>query len=429
MKEIINISIPKSRFKQKIKQANGTKYSHRVILPKEAGAYRYHVLLISEDFVQEDIDNKENNVLHFYADREIQLSQHHRTPNGEDVYEKIRVMPKELYKSFYGEYKDNSRKRFSDEEIEFLKKNISVMDFLQDRAGFSFKREGHYYRCDQHSSLVIDTRNNAMFWHTEHINGSALEYLRKAEGKTFPEAMNILIEYHNGLAPDKKQYIAPKYEQIEFKLPDSQQNISKIYEYLCDKRKIDRDLIKRFVDDGKIYLDGKGNCVFACENYKGKIDSAFARSTYSNFRGDIGGGNKFTGFFIEMDPKATKLVLTEAYIDGLSYITAKRQAGEKIDFNVLACDSCNVMNETFRVNYLTRPVLNQNIDTVILASDNDKAGKAAAEDFKQFVRPFHRIQNVIDDLPSLGSDWNKDLQKMYEQPNMINETAMILNSK
>ena len=282
---------------------------------------------------------------------------------------------------------------------------------------------------DQHSSLVIDTRNNAMFWHTEHINGSALEYLRKAEGKTFPEAMNILIEYHNGLAPDKKQYIAPKYEQIEFKLPDSQKNISKIYEYLCDKRKIDRDLIKRFVDDGKIYLDAKGNCIFACENYKGKVDSAFIRSTYSGFRGDVGGGNKFTGFFIEMDPKATKLVLTEAYIDGLSYITAKRQAGEKIDFNVLACDSCNVMNETFRVNYLTRPVLNQNIDTVILASDNDKAGKAAAEDFKQFVRPFHRIQNVIDDLPSLGSDWYKDLQKMYEQPDMINEKAMILNSK
>ena len=282
---------------------------------------------------------------------------------------------------------------------------------------------------DQHSSLVIDTRNNAMFWNTEHINGSALEYLRKAEGKTFPEAMNILIEYHNGLAPDKKQYIAPKYEQIEFKLPDSQKNISKIYEYLCDKRKIDRDLIKRFVDDGKIYLDAKGNCIFACENYKGKVDSAFIRSTYSGFRGDVGGGNKFTGFFIEMDPKATKLVLTEAYIDGLSYITAKRQAGEKIDFNVLACDSCNVMNETFRVNYLTRSVLNQNIDTVILASDNDKAGKAAAEDFKQFVQPFHRIQNVIDDLPSLGSDWYKDLQKMYEQPDMINEKAMILNSK
>ena len=84
------------------------------------------------------------------------------------------------------------------------------------------------------------------------------------------------------------------------------------------------------------------------------------------------------------------------------------------------------MNETFRVNYLTRPVLNQNIDTVILASDNDKAGRAAAEEFKAFVRPFHRIQNVIDDLPSLGSDWNKDLQKIYENPEAVPEKAIML---
>ena len=141
MKEIINISIPKSRFKQKIKQVNGTKYSHRVVLPKEAGPYKYHVLLISEDFVQEDVNDKNNNVMHFYADREIQLSQHHRTPTGENVYEKVKVMPKELYKSFYGEYKDMSKKRFTDEEVEFLKKNVSVLEFLKDRAGFSFQRQ------------------------------------------------------------------------------------------------------------------------------------------------------------------------------------------------------------------------------------------------------------------------------------------------
>ncbi|MCR0244409.1 hypothetical protein MKC44_24010, partial [[Clostridium] innocuum] len=59
----------------------------------------------------------------------------------------------------------------------------------------------------------------------------------------------------------------------------------------------------------------------------------------------------------------------------------------------------------------------------------DKAGRAAAEEFKAFVRPFHRIQNVIDDLPSLGSDWNKDLQKMYEQPDMLKDKAIFLNSK
>lgn len=75
--------------------------------------------------------------------------------------------------------------------------------------------------------------------------------------------------------------------------------------------------------------------MFKCKNYKGIVDSAFRRSTYSYWRGDVGGGNKFTGFFIESKPGANKLVMTEAYIDGLSYITMKKLEGKEIDFNVL----------------------------------------------------------------------------------------------
>lgn len=73
------------------------------------------------------------------------------------------------------------------------------------------------------------------------------------------------------------------------------------------------------------------------------------------------------------------------------------------------------MNETFRINYLARPKINQNIDTIILASDNDNAGVKAANEFKEFVKPFHRIKNVIEDFPTLESDWNKDLQNLYEE--------------
>ena len=73
------------------------------------------------------------------------------------------------------------------------------------------------------------------------------------------------------------------------------------------------------------------------------------------------------------------------------------------------------MNETFRINYLARPNINQNIDTIILASDNDNAGVKAANEFKEFVKPFHRIKNVIEDFPTLESDWNKDLQNLYEE--------------
>lgn len=422
MKQIITISIPKERFRQKVKQANGTKISHRVVLPTDAGKYKSHVLLISEDFVQEDLDNPNNNLLHFYADRDIRLSKPHRIPNTQEfVYETVNVSPEELYKNIYGKPIEKRRARYSDEEIEFMKKNISVLDFLKEHAGLAFSRQGlKWYRCEQHSSLVVDVEKNIMYWNSAHINGSAIEYLTKAEGYSFPEAMQILVDYHNGLAPDKKRYVAPKYEQIEFVLPESEKNVSKIYKYLCEDRKIDRDLVKRFVDDGKIFLDGKGNCVFACTNSKGVVDSAFLRSTYSGFRGNTAGGNKFTGFYIEMNPNAKKLVLTEAFIDGLSYISAKRKLGEEVDFNVLACDSCNVLNETFRRNYLTRKNISDNIDTLVIATDNDKAGIHAAEELKEFVKPFYRIKNVIEDLPGIDSDWNKDLQKMYEKNSIEN---------
>lgn len=426
MKEIINISISKGRFKQRIKQANGLKWSHRVILPKEAGKYRGHILLISEDFVQEDLDNPKNNIMHFYADREIRLSRPHRTRDGEYIYESVKVMPKELYESFYGEYKDNSKKKFTEEEIDYLKRNVSVLEFLQDHAGFTFERQGQkWFRCNQHHSLVVDVEKNAMFWNSEHVNGTALDYLTKIENKTFPEAMNTLIEFHNGLSSDKKVYVVPKYEQVEFHLPDSQKNVNTIYKYLCDERKVDKEIVKRFVDEGKIFMDAKGNCVFACTNYKGEVDGAFLRSIFSGFRGNIGGGNKFTGFYIEMNPNAKKLVLTEAFIDGLSYVSYKKKMGEDIDFNVLACDSCNVINETFRVNYLTRSNINQNIDTIILASDNDSAGIKAAEDFKDFVKPFHRIKSVIEDFPMEGSDWNKDLQNLYEEKELGKKSVNI----
>lgn len=423
MKEIIKISIPKERFRQKVKQVNGDKYSYRVILPADAGKYKSQVLLISEDFCKEDLDNKENNVMYFYADRDIRLSKPYRNSEGKVIYSNTTVSPKELYEAIHGKYQE-PLKRYKQEEIDFIKTNVSVLDFLQDHAGFSFTKQGqHYYRCHQHDSLIVDTKKNVLFWNSMNCHGSAIDYLEKIEKKSFPDAMKTLEAYHAGLPQEKKLYAEPKYEQIEFKLPEASRNQKKIYEYLCDQRKIDRQLVKGLVDEGLIYLDNKNNCVFKCKNYKGIVDSAFRRSTYSYWRGDVGGGNKFTGFFIESKPGASKLVMTEAYIDGLSYITMKKLEGKEIDFNVLCADSCSVMEETFRINYLTRPELNQNIDTIILASDNDKGGLNAAEGMKEFLKPFNRIKNIEMDLPSPGSDWNNDLMQKFEK---VNDKSLLL---
>lgn len=425
MKEIIKISVPKERIRQKVKQVNGNKWSYRVVLPVEAKKYKSHILLISEDFCKQDPNIDNNMDLFFYSDQDINLSRAIRKADGKTVYNSVKVKPKDLYECFYGQYKEPS-KRYTEEEIKFISENVPVLDFLEQHAGLSFQKTGqNYYRCDQHNSLVLDIKKNVIHWNSMNCHGSAITYLEKIDNMSFPEAMRTLESFHAELPTEKKVYHPPVHEQLEFILPEAALNQNKIYAYLCGERKIDKSLVKRFVDEGKIYLDNKNNCVFKCENYKGQVDAAFRRSTYSGWRGDVGGGNKFTGFYIEMDPNAKKLVMTEAYIDGLSYITMKKLQGKPIDFNVLCSDSATVMKETFRINYLTRSNINQNIDTLIIASDNDKGGLNAVEDMKEFIKPFNRIKNIDTDLPALDSDWNKDLQLFATKTNELEKKTPI----
>ena len=416
-KNIIQISISKSRIKGRIKQVNELKYSNRIVLPKEAGRLKGHVFLISEDFCVQHPKDESKIVMNFYANQDIHLSRPFRTEEGM-IYEKVVVSPKEL-KEFMKEDMELIPKvkaqSFSEEEIEYLKENISALEFMQDHVGFSFTKQGSgYYRCDQHNSLVIDTKKNILFWNSRGIKGNVLHYLQVGENKTFPEALQVMKEYHNALPEDKKVYTVPKFEQVKFQLPTPAPNNQSVIKYLTQDRAIRRDVLSTYVKNGLIYQDEKGNAVFVSQDYKGEKDAAFLRSTFSGFRGDVAGGNKFTGFYIECCPGAKKLVLTEAYIDGLSYLSYKMNQGEKIDFNILGCDSAAVMNETFRRNYLLREDLKNNLDTIVFAADNDTGGLKALDSFKEFIKPFHFIKNVEVDMPEQGSDWNQQLKKSLE---------------
>ncbi|MFQ7011298.1 MAG: hypothetical protein ACLRTA_01840 [Clostridia bacterium] len=94
MKEIINISIPKSRFKQKIKQANGTVQPSRHP-SKEAGAYKYHTIVSETSY--KDIERQQRPAFLCRSRSSCRSIIGRRT---ERMSMKIRVMPKELYKSY-----------------------------------------------------------------------------------------------------------------------------------------------------------------------------------------------------------------------------------------------------------------------------------------------------------------------------------------
>ncbi|MFQ7011297.1 MAG: hypothetical protein ACLRTA_01835 [Clostridia bacterium] len=85
------------------------------------------------------------------------------------------------------------RSRISEEEH-------IVMDFLQDRAGFSFQDRDNIIIAVISIVLSSSIRGTTLCSGTRAYQWIRIGIFEKGRGKTFPEAMNILIEYHNGLA-------------------------------------------------------------------------------------------------------------------------------------------------------------------------------------------------------------------------------------
>lgn len=409
MKDIITISVGNDRIRGRVKQANGIEYSKRVVLPKEAGIYASHILLIPECFCKPDPKQEGYTLLYFYADRELALSKCVTNKKGGIEYYKVTTTPQKLADAFDGVYV-NKNINYSDEYVKNLKENINVLDFIQERTGYSFRRQGsNYYRCEQHDSFVIDMNKNCFYWNSEGKSGDAIKFLTGIEKLSFRKAIEELDKYYRNLPEEKREFKYEAEERKPFVLPEKANTNYKIKDYLINQRGCDEELINKLISQGLLYQDKNGMAVFACRNWKGEIDAAFTRSTYSSFKNTQESSNPFTGYFLEVCPGATKLVLTESYIDAISYYSMAKELNKPIDFNVLGSDSCNCISETFRINYLTRPEIHDYIDTVIIASDNDKAGRQVYDKFVEKYQPFFtRIKNYTSDIPE-SKDWNQDL--------------------
>ena len=432
-KKIISIPIDKNRISQLVPHANYSGYSYRIVLPTTAGKFAKHVLLISQMFTVENAYNPEQIIMKFYADKEVRLSVAHKHENGKVYYEQVKTTPEELAREMNVKryIKTNPIKRFSQDEIEYLKRNVSAIDFLTEHTCHTFTKEGsHYFRCNQNSSFVIDMKNNAVYWNSQNVRGSLIEYLTQVEGKTFQEAILMMKQHLDGLPLEKRNLNLDDYQiDVPFLLPERNPSGRRAVAYLTKTRGIRFDILRPYFSSKDIYEDIKGNVVFVSKNLDGTPVSAFLRSTYGTFKGNVAGSDKTQGFFINCCPGAKKLVITEAFIDGFSYLANKMNLNEPIDFNVLACDSCTVAFETFRLNYLRRPELKENLDTIILAFDNAQAGIKAKEKFMEVAHMWTYIKHTLEDYPEEGLDWNAQMIKNKEQLNELEKSEKTIDIK
>ena len=298
-------------------------------------------------------------------------------------------------------------KKFSEEQLRRAK-NADTIEFLKKHCGFDFKPAGRYYQCVQHNSLIVYADRKGFVWNSQNISGGdTIDFLRKVEGKTFPEAVETIIgEKTPVVCPPAPEYHSKAGQLVLPKKAEGKYN--RVFAYLANTRGISTDVIADFMKSKQIYQDDKGNCVFVGFDDEGTAKFGTVRSTLTDrkYRGDCKYSDKRYAF-CQMGTDTSKLYVFEAPIDLLSHCTMTDQAyGKKGAYKgqtrLALCGSSDVALEAFLERH---PGM---VKTINLRLDNDAAGRAAVGKYKE---KYGAMGYKVNAVFSKNRDVNEDLIK------------------
>ena len=300
-------------------------------------------------------------------------------------------------------------KRFIRKEVLEKVRTLSAFDYLKNYAPDLLVKNGrtdYYHR--NHDSLHFS--NGKWYWWSQGKGGtSALDYLIIVEGYEFKDACNYLSDLMNMSAPVTTFY-HPKPAK-PFELPVKDKNNDLVIRYLCEVRKIDKDIVDDFISKGMIYQSANfKNAVFVGYD-KDKPAYAFKRSIFKNFKLDHSRSNKAFSFSFT-NPNSSVLHVFEAAIDLLSYMTILKldhQDFKQYNYLSLAGASDKIASKTEAdipialKSFLER---NKNIKILIFHLDNDEVGIGATS---KIIKVLSNKYQCIDDYPKGFKDVNEEL--------------------
>ena len=224
---------------------------------------------------------------------------------------------------------EQQKNRFTDAEME-IAKETDLPDLLES-LGYQVRRVGSYHTTKEMDSLRIKNRRT-WFRYSEGVGGDAITFLQRFCGKSFPEAVEYLLDYHgwarDSPAPQKSVPSKGQDRQKDeppppFALPLPNTDQRRVFAYL-QKRGIAPQVIRGFIQAGLLYEDAEHhNCVFVGRNRSGTSVFASKRGTYDRsgpgFKGDVTGSDKNTAFRLPCRPELNAVLVFEAPIDLMSY--------------------------------------------------------------------------------------------------------------
>lgn len=190
---------------------------------------------------------------------------------------------------------------------------VNLVDFLKSQ-GEQLEKSGQEYRWKLHDSLTV--RDNKWFRHSQAKGGYPIAFVMEFYGKTFPEAVKMLI-CEDG--KEKKGCVECSHPSDEFRLPARSGTNKNVIRYLTEERNLDKSLVEAFLLNGDIYEEAEHhNAVFVGRDKRGIARYTHIKGTNNSFRQDAAGSDKSCGF--SYHGTGGHLFVFEAPIDLMSFI-------------------------------------------------------------------------------------------------------------
>ena len=293
---------------------------------------------------------------------------------------------------------------FTDEQKQ-LANSVDLAEYLRVR-GEKLERVGiehkliYYDSSGKHDSITI--RGSKWFDHKNQTGGGAIKFMQEFYGMDFQTAVQELLgQTVTPMSHSPPKAIA-KEEKKEFRLPEANTNMHRVYAYLIKQRFISPDIISHFAKQHTLYEDKEHhNAVFVGLDENGVPRQASKRSTNSfgkTFRITCEGSD--TRYSFSHFGKSEKLFVFEAPIDMMSFLTLYPQEWQK--------NSYIAMNGVYENAVLTALKNHSNLSEVILCVDNDEGGIEAVDRLRDILRE-NGYENVRRFAPKF-KDWNEDLK-------------------
>ena len=293
---------------------------------------------------------------------------------------------------------------FTDEQKQ-LANSVDLEQFLRmrgeklERAGIEHKLI-YYDGSGKHDSITI--RGSKWFDHKNQVGGGAIKFMQEFYDMDFQTAVQELLGQRvTPLSHSPPKAIA-KEEKKEFRLPQANTNMHRVYAYLIKQRFIAPEVITHFAKQHTLYENKEHhNAVFVGIDENGVPRQASKRSTNSygnSFRITCQGSD--TRYSFAHFGENERLYVFEAPIDMLSFLTLYPKEWQK--------HSYIAMNGVYENAVLTALKNHINLSEVILCVDNDEGGIEAVDRLRDILND-NGYSNVKCLAPPY-KDWNEVLK-------------------